>query len=130
MLWFIDTFTLINYRSETELILTGNNMAMVVLNFISTHKHASSKNITYWYRFVDDILVFFTGISRHLNTLENFIIPVQPNHSFITGIEQHNSKNFSVITITKLNNIHVFAIYRKPAFTNTTIYQCQHNSMT
>lgn len=51
--------------------------------------------MTYWHRFDHDILVRYTGITRHLNVLENI--------SLTTEIEQGNPINFLYITIIELH---------------------------
>ncbi|KAL3283515.1 hypothetical protein HHI36_006654 [Cryptolaemus montrouzieri] len=85
------------------------------------HKHLLSKHFPYWYRYVDDIIVCFTGTNRQFTVFKNFIKNLHPKIKFTSEIEQNNSINFLDLTITRSNNKQ-FLIYHKPSHTDITIH--------
>ena len=81
-----------------------------------------TKNIVFWYRYVDDILCLFKGTKRQLDAFLNTLNSIEPNIKFTLEIEKDKAINFLDITIDhKLNNRLNFQIFRKPTYTDTII---------
>lgn len=87
------------------------------------HSHQCSKNFLYWYRYVDDIICCFKGTDRQLQCFFDYINTIHPKIKFTIEREIDQSINFLDLTITRVNNVHEFSIYRKPTFTDITIHQ-------
>lgn len=87
--------------------------------------HPQLKNVTYWYRYVDDIIVLWTGTYRQLKNFTDFLNSIHANIQFTVEKENENrTLNFLDLSITLVNDRHAFDIYRKPTHTDTVI----HNS--
>ena len=54
----------------------------------------NSRNILFWYRYVDDILACFVGSQRQLDLFFNYINNLHPKIKFTLEIEENNSINF------------------------------------
>lgn len=80
------------------------------------------RNILYYYRYVDDILICWTGTNRQLDLFLNKINNIHPKIKFKLELEQNNSINFLDLTITKVQGKHEFQIFRKPTHTDTVIH--------
>jgi len=119
------------YYKQTNGLPMGNplsgTLAEVFINHLEQNYifHESNKlrhNITYWYRYVDDILMLFKGTQRQLMNLHNYINKIHGNLEFTIEVENNNQINFLDINIEKANNKHNFKIYRKPTQTDQTIH--------
>lgn len=82
-----------------------------------------AENIFFWYRYVDDILVCFTGNNIDLQYTLNHLNSIHPKIKFTVEKEKESSINFLDLSINRGNNEFSFNIYRKPTFTDTTIPQ-------
>jgi hypothetical protein len=82
-----------------------------------------SKYILYYYRYVDDILLLWSGNKDQLNDFLAIINSVHPKIKFTLEIENNKSISFLDLTITNVNNRHHFAIYRKPSHTGVIIHE-------
>jgi hypothetical protein len=80
-----------------------------------------TKNIAFYARYVDDILIVFdtTKISPH--TITRYINNIHSNIKLSTTYEQHSSIDFLDLTITRQHKKLEIDIYRKPTTTDTTI---------
>ena len=85
-------------------------------------KHTLFKKCLYWHRYVDDILVCFTGTDRQLSIFLDFINNIHKNIQFTLEVETNNSINFLDLKITREENKHKFAIFHKPSHTDITIH--------
>jgi predicted GIY-YIG superfamily endonuclease len=79
------------------------------------------KNIVYWFRYVDDILCCWTGTERQL---DQFLEVLNSRHKSLNftmerGVDQ--KINFLDLEIEIREDNHVFAIYRKPTYTDQVI---------
>ena len=84
-------------------------------------KSEYAKNISFWYRYVDDILVCFTGNDTDLQHTLNHLNSLHQKINFTMEKEKDNQINFLDITITRSHGEFSFDIYRKPTFTDTSI---------
>lgn len=81
-----------------------------------------SQKIFFWYRYVDDILICYSGNIQEIQETLTFINNIHPNISFTSEVEQNNQINFLDLTISRQNaNKLSFNIYRKPTFSDATI---------
>jgi len=87
------------------------------------HKHKISNSFIYWYRYVDDVLACFTGTNRQLDSFLEYINSLHEKINFTIETEKDNSINFLDLKISRIENKHIFSIYRKPSHTDTTIHQ-------
>lgn len=120
---FEDTF----YESKEGLIMgspLSPLLAEIFMDDLETkfHNNKWSKAFVYWYRYVDDILVCFTGTNRQLNNILQFINSLHPSITFTMEEEIDKSLNFLDLTITRTLDKHKFSIYHKPSHTDTTIH--------
>lgn len=81
-----------------------------------------AKNLVYWYRYVDDVLILWRGTTRQLSTFHKQLNALHKNIKFTLEIEQENTINYLDLKITRDNNRHRFAIYHKPTHTDMTIH--------
>jgi hypothetical protein len=105
----------------------SGTLANIYLNHIENehilnNRNKLANNIKYWHRYVDDILLLFTGTNRQLDQLLNYINNIHPNIKFTVEIEQNQMINFLDLTIKNVNNKHAFKIFRKPTQTDQTIH--------
>lgn len=74
-------------------------------------------NITYWYRYVDDVICLWNGNTDKLTTFLNTINSLYPTIKFT--IEFGGKMiNFLDLSISIVDNQHTFGVYRKPTSTN------------
>lgn len=90
-------------------------------NHILNNQNRFYKNIIYWHRYVDDVLLLFNGTDRQIHLLKNYINSIHPKIQFTLEMEQNSNINFLDLNIKNLNQKHVFKIYRKPTQTDQTI---------
>ena len=77
--------------------------------------------VLYWYRYVDDVLVAWTGTERQLHLFHKLINQLHPKIKFTVELEENGSLNFLDINISKDNNKHKFKMFRKPTYTDSLI---------
>lgn len=96
--------------------------------FISSHNLV--KKIAFWYRYVDDTLVGWTGTMGELKDFLHFLNSLHPNINFTMEIEKNNKINFLDLTLTRSDNNIKFNIFRKPTQTDHMIpwESCHHIS--
>ena len=101
-------FSLTDMLPSTEGLIMGNPLSPILaeisMDFIEQkiHENKLCTNCIYWYRYVDDIIVFYTGTNRQLNNFLQYISSIYPNINFTLKYED-NSINFLDLTITKIN---------------------------
>jgi hypothetical protein len=86
-------------------------------------KHClENKEITYYERHVDDILIIFdqNKISEH--TIRNFMNNVAEHLEFKMSTEENRIINYLDLSINRNTNNVDLSIYRKPTYINTTIH--------
>jgi len=79
-----------------------------------------SKEITYYKRYVDDILIIYDQNKTSEQTILHQINTIDKNLQFKMFTEENNTINYLDISIHSNNNMHL-NIYRKPTSTDTTI---------
>jgi hypothetical protein len=79
-----------------------------------------SSCIRFYSRYVDDVLMIWTGSERQLNSFFNAVNSLNKNIQFTMEIGG-NCINFLDLSISILNNQLHFDIFRKPTFTDTVI---------
>lgn len=80
------------------------------------------KNCLYWYRYVDDILVCYTGTDRQLKIFLEYINKLHKNIKFTIEMEQNKSICFLDLKINNILGKHEFEIFRKNSYTDITIH--------
>ena len=78
-----------------------------------------SKNICFWYRYVDDVFACFTGSKRQLDLFLKYINNIHPNIKFTVETDVINKINNLDLTNENRNGTFEFSIYRKPTHTDT-----------
>ena len=105
-------------------------MAEVFLQHIEDKhiKHLlDTKNIIYYTRYVDDILVIYDTRHINYNTIQNYIKQIHNNILLNPTHENNNQINYLDLTIIRNDSQLEIDIYRKPTTTNTTInYTSNH----
>ena len=89
-----------------------------ILNNNRFHNH-----ITYYYRYVDDILILWSGSKERLTEFVDYINSIHSKIKFTLELENNKSLNFLDLTIRNVNNKHTFEIYRKPSHTGVIIHE-------
>ena len=106
-------------------------MADIFMNNFETNLLNSEnrliKNIAYYFRYVDDILVLFTGNDRQLQMLLNHLNSLSPTIKFTLEQETDGSINFLDLTILRIENRLQFKIYRKPTYSDNLIPANSHH---
>ena len=120
------------YESKDGLIMgspLSPLLAEIFLDNLETkfHSNKASNSLLYWYRYVDDILVCFTGSDRQLGTILQLLNTLHPRIKFTVEEEVESSINFLDLTITRTLNKHRFSIYHKPSHTDITIHNTSHH---
>lgn len=100
-------------------------LAEIYMNFLENiifgDKNPFTDCISFWYRYVDDVLCLWKGTDRQLNNFLIWLNNLDTNIQFTIETEQNCSINFLDITLTRLNNRLSFNIYRKPTFSDNVI---------
>lgn len=78
-------------------------------------------HISFFYRYVDDIICLWTGTRRQLDQFLNHINNLSPSIKFTLEIESNKSLNFLDLTISHHNSTFDFNIYRKPTYSDCLI---------
>jgi len=99
-------------------------------NVLFSSDHHFVKKVAFWYRYVDDTLVGWTGSVDELNSFLDFLNSLHPNLKFTMEVEFNNKINFLDLTLERLDNTIEFKIYRKPTQTDHMIPwdSCHHIS--
>lgn len=74
----------------------------------------NSNNISFLYRYVEDILACFLGSDTELDEFIRFINNVQTNLKFTLGKKINNIINFLDLTIERKNEHLKLYVYRNP----------------
>lgn len=119
--------------SQNSGLAMGSNLspllAEIFLYFLEQNikSHPLFAKFLFYYRYVDDILVAFTGTVEELDTFHQFINRVHPAIEFTIEHEHNNSINFLDLTITKNDSELQFSIFHKPSSTDNIIpYYSNH----
>jgi hypothetical protein len=113
------------YYQQSDGLAMGSPLSPLMADIFMDHfenQHiVDNINILYYFRYVDDLIICWTGSMSQLDTFVNDINNKHPKIKFKKELEQNNSLNFLDLTITKVDNKHDFQIYRKPTHTDTVI---------
>ena len=80
-----------------------------------------TKNLAFYVRFVDDILITFDTTKINLHTINTYISNRHNNIKLNLTYEEHGSIDFLDLTISREHTRFKIDIYRKPTTTDTTI---------
>jgi hypothetical protein len=80
-----------------------------------------TKNIAFYTRYVDDILLIYNPQHITTDTIKNYINQIHPKLHFNPTYENNNSIHFLDLLIIRNQFYLEIDIYRKPTKTNTTI---------
>ena len=84
-------------------------------------------NITYYKRYVDDIMIIYEHNKTNRNEIEQYVNNIHHELKFTMTDEENNTINFLDLTITRKHKKLDINIYRKPTTTDTTIhYKSNH----
>ena len=105
-------------------LLSGIFLSALESQFLNQN----NKNIIFWRRYVDDVLVLWDGDNlSHIENFHKYINTAHPNIKYTIEIEQNNNLKFLDLSITKLQDSLEFDIYRKPTQTDTIIPMDSHH---
>jgi hypothetical protein len=102
----------------------SGTMAEIFLQHIeNTHtKHLlDTKNILYYTRYIDDILIIYSTIHINNNTIQKYINQIHKNLQLNPTYENNSQLNVPDLLIIRNNSKLGIDIYRKPTTTNITI---------
>lgn len=86
------------------------------------------QHILFWYRYVDDIIVGFSGTNRQIDVFPNFLNSIHNNIKFTYEVENlEKSLNFLDLNITRGDSDFKYKIYRKDSFTDAIIPNDSYN---
>jgi len=77
-----------------------------------------SKEIIYYKRYVDDILIIFDTTKINLHTINTYISKIHNNIKLNPTYEEHSSIDFLDLTISREHKKLKVDIYRKPTTTD------------
>jgi hypothetical protein len=103
----------------------SGTMAEIYLQYLeTTHiKHwLDSREIVFYKRYVDDILIIYDQSKTDEQTLLSHINKVDKNLQFKISTEENNTVQYLDISIYRNNNSIKIGIYRKPTATGTVIH--------
>lgn len=115
------------YYKQKEGLAMGSPLSPLMADIFMDHFENThiidQPNILYYYRYVDDIIICWTGTLRQIDLFVNKINSKHSKIKFKLELEDNNSKslNFLDLTISRIGNKHDFRIYRKPTYTDVTI---------
>ena len=93
---------------------------------ISSPSNSYFHYIKFWKRYVDDILVVWSGTMRQIDSFEIYLNSLNPKIQFASELG-NKTIPFLDLQITINNNQIKYQIYRKPSFTDTVIpYSSNH----
>lgn len=81
-----------------------------------------TKEIVYYYRYVDDIIILWKGNQNDLNDFVNRLNSRHTKIKFTLELQKNNKLNFLDLTLEIINNTHNFDIFRKPTYTDNIIH--------
>ena len=88
-----------------------------------------AKNVIMWKRYVDDILIIWTGTLQELKNFHDSINTIDHKIKFTIETEENNKINFLDLTLNKSNNGQItYNIYRKPTNAECIIPYDSHHS--
>ena len=96
-------------------------MAEIFMDHFERKYVVGEPNIQFYYRYVDDVIICWTGTIRQMDIFVNKLNTFHPKIKFKLELESNMSLNFLDLTITRVQNKLDFQIYRKPTHTDTTI---------
>lgn len=114
--------------NQTDGLAMGNPLSPLLADIFMDNlenkisKLNNFKNCLYWFRYVDDILIAFTGTDRQLNKFFKEVNNIHPQIKFTMEVETDKCINFLDLTIKNCSNKHDFSIYRKNTQSDTTIH--------
>lgn len=116
------------FYAQTSGLAMGSNISPLAAEIFMNNLESKifvnrrfSHLISFWYRYVDDCLVLFTGSLDDLTELNIFLNSLHPNIKFTYEIESNNSLPYLDLLISRSNNAFEFQIYRKPTYTDCVI---------
>lgn len=106
-------------------------MAEVFMDNFECKYIVNEPHILFYYRYVDDIIILWTGTLRQIDIFVSKLNNIHPKIKFKLEVESNQSLNFLDLTISKSQNKLDFQIYRKPTHTDiaipsTSLHPLQH----
>ena len=135
-LYLLDTILRQNYFQHNDQFYQPNKgiamgspvsgiLAEIYLQYLEETyiKHClENKEMTYYKRYVDDILIIFDQNKTDEHTIHNFMNNIDKHLDFKISTEVHNITNYLDLSISRNNNNIELGIYRKPTYTDITIH--------
>jgi hypothetical protein len=117
------------YYKQKEGLAMGSPLSPILAEIFMDHleekifnsNHQYTKNIFYWFRYVDDILCCWIGTLRQLDQFLQFLNPLHDSINFTMETEVDNKLHFLNLTIEIREHKHIFSIHRKPTNTDQVI---------
>jgi len=114
--------------SQTDGLQMGDPLSPLLANLFMDHfeqllsqSELFKKHITFWYRYVDDVLAGFVGTDRQLNNFLKHLNSLHPKIKFTLETEKDNKINFLDLTIYNQTGSFSYSIYRKDTFSDAVI---------
>jgi hypothetical protein len=82
---------------------------------------SSKRNISFWYRYVDDVICLWTGSTRQLDIFLTLLNSLNSSIQFTMETEQNLSLNFLDLTISHTTSKFSYKIFRKATYTDSII---------
>ena len=105
-------------------------IAEIFLQYYKQHivkNNLDSNIITYYNRYVDDILVIYDSLKTNINDITNFMNSLHKGLQFKATEETNGNISFLDLMITRAHNTLSINLYRKPTTTDLTIhYKSNH----
>ena len=121
------TFNESTYRQDTGLAMgspLSPFLADLFLNQIERDiisKLPHFKQVSGWFRYVDDILVIFSGSEQDIETFHQSLNSIRPSLKFTIEHEVNSALPFLDLNIMRVWDRLSFSIYRKPTTTDHII---------
>ena len=101
----------------------------IEIELFSEKYKSINEHITFYYRYVDDIIILFSGTNAHIVALHTILNNLS-NLQFTLEKENNHNIQFLDLTISRntINNTLNFNIFRKPTHTDVIIPKSSFNS--
>jgi hypothetical protein len=114
----------------------GSPISGIIAEFYLQHlekthiKHwLEGKEIIYYNRYVDDIIIIYDSTKTEEDKIENQLNSIHQNLKFNGTEDKHNQINYLYLTIRRDKKDLTIDIYRKPTMSDVTIHFTSNNPM-
>ena len=110
---------------------TSSTIAEIYIQFLEelyVKQWVYSKQILYYKRYVDDILIIYNQNSTNEQDILNHANNIDKHLQFKLSTEENNLINYLDLSIYRINSNVELDIYRKPTSTDTTVHFSSNHS--